>query len=128
MVAPGFLKNPTFSAGQTVSSRPGRSSNWTASTAFVTNPRPVIGRSGSNPTSPDRLLGICDRARNAQILLRRAAQTDGLKLTATGNMSRAVVAEMCRTIEWPDYDKEELFRFSKVINETDYLHLHLFMY
>jgi hypothetical protein len=67
-------------------------------------------------------------ARNAQILLRRAAQTDGLKLTATGNMSRAVVAEMCRTIEWPDYDKEELFRFSKVINETDYLHLHLFMY
>src|ERR1700751_2759051 len=32
---------------------------------------------------------------NALILLRRAADTDGLKLTATGNLSRAVVEEMC---------------------------------
>ena len=32
--------------------------------------------------------------RNAAILLRRAIETDGLKLTATGNLSRAVVAEM----------------------------------
>ena len=31
---------------------------------------------------------------------------------------------MCRTIEWPDYDKEELFQFNKVINETDFLPLH----
>ena len=43
--------------------------------------------------------------RNALVLLRGAADTDGLKLTTTGNLSRAVVAEMCRTIEWPDYDK-----------------------
>jgi hypothetical protein len=62
--------------------------------------------------------------RNALVLLRRAIQTDGLKLTATGNLSRPVVAEMCEIIEWPDYDKQELFRFHKVINETDVLPLH----
>jgi hypothetical protein len=63
-------------------------------------------------------------ARAAQTLLRHAADTGGLKLTATGNLSRAVVVEMCRTIEWPDYDKEELFNINKVINEPDFLPLH----
>ena len=61
---------------------------------------------------------------NALILLRRAAETGGLKLTATGNLSRAVVEEMCGTIQSPDYDKDELFRFQKVINEPDFLPLH----
>jgi hypothetical protein len=62
--------------------------------------------------------------RNALLLLRRVADRGGLALTATGNLSRAVVAEMCEIIEWPDYDKQELFRFSKVINEPDFLPLH----
>jgi hypothetical protein len=62
--------------------------------------------------------------RNALLLLRRAADRGGLALTATGNVSRAVVAEMCEIIEWPDYDKQELFRLSKVINEPDFLPLH----
>src|SRR5580704_6395586 len=48
---------------------------------------------------------------NALLLLRRAAETSGLKLTATGNLSRAVVEEMCGSIEAPDYDKDELFRY-----------------
>ena len=61
---------------------------------------------------------------NAPILLRRAADTDGLKLTATGNLSRAVVEEMCGIMEWPGYDKDELFGFHKVINEPDVLPLH----
>ena len=61
---------------------------------------------------------------NALLLLRRAAETGGLKLTATGNLSRAVVEEMCGIIESPDYDKDELFRFQKVINEPDFLPLH----
>jgi hypothetical protein len=43
-------------------------------------------------------------ARNTLILLRRAIERGGLPLTATGNLSRAVVAEMCKLIEWPDYD------------------------
>jgi hypothetical protein len=62
--------------------------------------------------------------RNALVLLRRAVETDGLKLTATGNLSRAVVDEMCEIFEWPDYAKDEFFQFHKVINEPDFLPLH----
>src|SRR5262249_51383838 len=61
---------------------------------------------------------------NALLLLRRAAETGGLKLTATGNLSRALVEEMCAIMEWPGYDKDELFGFHKVINEPDFLPLH----
>ena len=61
---------------------------------------------------------------NALLLLRRARETEGLKLTDTGNLSRAVVGEMCGVVEWPDYDKEELFRYNKVINEPDFFPLH----
>jgi hypothetical protein len=69
---------------------------------------------------------ICGSAvtANALILLRRAAETGGLKLTATGNLSRAVVEEMFGIIQAPDYDKAELLRFQKVINEPDLLPLH----
>ena len=35
---------------------------------------------------------------NALIVLRRAAETGGLKLTATGNLSRAVVEDVCGVI------------------------------
>jgi hypothetical protein len=62
--------------------------------------------------------------RNALLVLQRAADRGGLALTATGNLSRAVVAEMCEIIEWPGLDKDEAFRFSKVINEPDSLPLH----
>src|SRR6267142_4086884 len=61
---------------------------------------------------------------NALLLLRRAADTGGLKLTATGNLSRAVVEEMFAIIQAPDYDKDELLRYQKVINEPDFLPLH----
>ena len=64
-------------------------------------------------------------ARNTLILLRQAIERDGLPLTATGNLSRAVVAEMCELIEWPHYDQAEPFRFNKVINEPDFLPLHV---
>jgi hypothetical protein len=62
--------------------------------------------------------------RTARILLQRAAGEGGLKLTATGNLSRTVVAEMVEVIEWPGLDKDELFRFHKVINEPDFLAVH----
>ena len=42
--------------------------------------------------------------RNTFILLRQAIERGGLPLTATGNLSRAVVAEMRGLIEWPHYD------------------------
>ena len=59
--------------------------------------------------------------RTARILLQHAADTGGLKLTATGNLSRAVVAEMIEVVEWPDLDKAGMFQFHKVINEPDFL-------
>jgi hypothetical protein len=64
-------------------------------------------------------------ARNTLILLRQAIERGGLPLTATGNLSRAVVTEMCKLIEWPDYDQADAFRFNKVINEPDFLPLHV---
>jgi hypothetical protein len=60
----------------------------------------------------------------ALILLRRAAEIGGLKLTATGNLSRAVVEEMFEITQAPDYAKAELLRVQKVINEPDFLPLH----
>jgi hypothetical protein len=64
-------------------------------------------------------------ARNTLILLRQATERDGLPLTATGNLSRAVVAEMCKLIQWPDYDQADAFRLHEVINEPDFLPLHV---
>ena len=64
-------------------------------------------------------------ARNTLILLQQATERGGLPVTATGNLSRAVVAEMCKLVEWPDYDQAAVFQFNKVINEPDFLPLHV---
>jgi hypothetical protein len=63
-------------------------------------------------------------ARNTLLLLDHAHKSDGLKLTATGNLSRAVVDEMRPVMRWPDYDPAEAFAFHKVVNEPDFLPLH----
>jgi hypothetical protein len=57
--------------------------------------------------------------------MRQAIERGGLPLTATGNLSRAVVAEMRKLIEWPGYDQDNAFRLHKVINEPDFLPLHV---
>jgi hypothetical protein len=62
-------------------------------------------------------------ARNMLVLLGAAAKPPGLKLTATGNLSRSVVAEMIEAFDWPDFNKEEQFIRHKVINEYDFLPL-----
>lgn len=62
--------------------------------------------------------------RTAAMLLRRAAEPSGVKLTATGNLSRAVVGEMLQASEWPAYDKEAMLQLCKVVNEQDFLPLH----
>ena len=62
-------------------------------------------------------------ARNTLVLLRQAARS-GLKLTATDNLARSVVVEMIDLFDWPDFDKTEVFRLNKVINEPDFLPLH----
>jgi hypothetical protein len=62
-------------------------------------------------------------ARNTLVLLRAATQGPGLKMTATGNLSRRVVAKMCDLFTWPDFDRAGAFQFHKVINEPDFLPL-----
>jgi hypothetical protein len=48
-------------------------------------------------------------ARNTLILLRQAIERGGLALTASGNLLRAVVAEMRRLTEWPGYGQADAF-------------------
>jgi hypothetical protein len=55
----------------------------------------------ANDLSADEIGGSAV-ARNTLILLRQATERGGLPVTATGNLSRAVVAEMCKLFEWPD--------------------------
>lgn len=62
-------------------------------------------------------------ARNAIVLLRAAAVGPGLKLTATGNLGRAVVAEMVGAFVWPEFDRTREFHFHKIVNEPDFLPL-----
>jgi hypothetical protein len=62
--------------------------------------------------------------RTALMLLQLASETGGLKLTATGNLSRGVVGQMIELIEWPGLDRDELFALNKVINEPDFLPVH----
>ncbi len=61
-------------------------------------------------------------ARNALILLHATAGS-GLQLTATGNLTRKVEAEMLDVFTWPGFDRTDAFRLHKVINEPDFLPL-----
>lgn len=78
----------------------------------------------ANDLSADEIAGSAV-ARNILILLRQAIEHGSLPLTATGNLSRVVVAEMCKLIEWPHYDQADAFRFQKVINEPNFMPLHV---
>jgi hypothetical protein len=78
----------------------------------------------ANDLSTDEIAGSAV-ARNTLILLRQATERGGLPVTATGNLSRAVVAEMCKLVEWPDYDQAAVLQFNNVINEPDFFPLHI---
>src|SRR5438309_10151273 len=124
MVAPGFLENPEVRRWLN-----GVEPAWTMlefNSLNALHDEPSASnraiRLEANLTASE-ISGSAITA-NALLLLRRAAETGGLKLTATGNLSRAVVEEMCGIIKAPDYDKAELLRFQKVINEPDLLPLH----
>src|ERR1700751_2248264 len=124
MVAPGFLQNPEVRRWLN-----GVEPAWTvlefdSFNALHDEPsasNPAI-RLEHNLTATE--ISASAVTANAVLLLRRAAETGGLKLTATGNLSRALVDEMCGSIECPNYDKDELFRYQKVVNEPDFLPLH----
>jgi len=123
MVAPGFLKNPevTHWLG-------GVEPAWTLLTFESMN---ALRQEPSNEnralTLANDLTGVeiaqSAVARNTLILLRRASEGEGLKLTATGNLSRAVVVEMIDHFEWPDFERSEAFRLNKVVNEPDFMPL-----
>jgi hypothetical protein len=78
----------------------------------------------ANDLNADEIAGSAV-ARNTFILLRQTIERGGLSLTSTGNLSRAVVTEMRKLIKWPGYDQADAFRLHKVINEPDFLPLHI---
>jgi hypothetical protein len=124
LVAPGFLSNPEVQQWLN-----GIEPAWTmldfdSFRALYEEPSAGNQTIRLEPGLAAADLGGSAVLRAARTVLEYAAAQSGLKLTARGNLSRAVVAEMCRAIEWPDYDKQELFRYNKVINEPDFVPLH----
>lgn len=123
MVTPGMLQNPTVMRWLG-----GIEPAWTLLDQTSFN---ALGHPPSSPEGAIRLttdiapeeLQHSAVLSNTALLLRAAAKGPGLKLTATGNLTRAVVAEMCDLFSWPGFDKADEFRFHKVINEPDFLPL-----
>jgi hypothetical protein len=123
MVAPGMLQNPSVRTWLG-----GIEPAWTlldqaSFDALQRPPHPIRGPIRLTYDLPVEDIQRSAVARNTLILLRAAAEGPGLKLTATGNLSRGVVAEMCDLFTWPGFDKTEAFRLHKVINEPDFLPL-----
>ena len=123
MVAPGFLQNAEVRRWLN-----GIEPAWTMldfGSYSVLHQEPLAGNEAIRlePRLSEKDLSGSAVLRTASLLLRRANE-GGLKLTATGNLSRAVVAEMIEVIDWPGIDKDELFAFHKVINEPDFLPVH----
>src|SRR5712671_215154 len=117
MVAPGFLENPEVRRWLN-----GVEPAWTmlefnSLNALRHEPSASNHAIRLEPDLADAEISGSAVTANALILLRRAADTGGLKLTATGNLSRAVVEEMFGIIKAPDYDKAELLSVQKVIND-----------
>lgn len=54
-----------------------------------------------------------------RLMIEHGAAGDGLKLTATGNLSRADVRVLFDALSWPDYDKATVLALNKVLNEAD---------
>ena len=124
MVAPGFLQNPEVRRWLN-----GVEPAWTmlefdSLNAFRHEPSTNNHAIRLEPNLANSEISGSAVTANALILLRRGAETGGLKLTATGNLSRVVVEEMCGIIKAPGYDKTELLRVQKVINAPDVLPLH----
>lgn len=125
MVVPGILQHPAVRAWLD-----GIEPAWTLldQASFAALHGPPSPRDGPLKLATDLTpseIGKSAIARNALILLHAATTGPGLKLTATGNLSRQVVAEMWELFSWPEFDKVEERRFHKVINEPDFLALFL---
>ncbi|HEX9582191.1 MAG TPA: hypothetical protein VF970_13900 [Gemmatimonadales bacterium] len=57
-------------------------------------------------------------------LLAAAAERNGIKATATGNLNRRFVATVIDPADWPDTRFEDILAYSNVINELDVWPLH----
>lgn len=84
--------------------------------------RPGALRIAADVTTADA--DMSPALRNAIIVLDAASKGDGLKLTATGNLARAVVGDMRDRFEWPGYEKASTLALYKVVNEPDFMPLH----
>ncbi len=62
---------------------------------------------------------------NARIALGALARSGGTRATAAGNLNRRFVAEMVEAMVWPPGQREDLYRYNKVVNEADAWPLHL---
>ncbi len=62
---------------------------------------------------------------NARMFLSATENLGGVAATQTGNLQRAVVAEMVRILEWPNAYMEEIRSCFKVANELDAWPLHV---
>ena len=124
MVAPGMLQNPSVKTWLAGVEPPWTLLDQASFAALREPPSPIAGpiRLAADLTQEE--LQQSPVARNTLILLRAAATGPGLKVTAAGNLSRVVVAEMRHLFTWPDYDEAEAFQFHKVINEPDFLPLY----
>lgn len=123
MVAPGMLQNPSVKTWLG-----GIEPAWTlldqASFSDLRHhPSPTVGPIRLTPDLTAVELQQSAVARNALAVLRAAAAGPGLKLTATGNLSRAVVSEMCDLFTWPEFDRTNAFWLHKVVNEPDFFPL-----
>ncbi len=123
MVAPGFLQNPNV-----IRWLGGVEPAWTLLTFESLNAL------RQEPSRENRALSLAQDlndfeislsavTRNTLLFLKSASLGDGLKLTATGNLSRAVVADMIDLFEWPEFNRAEAYRYHKVLNEPDFLPL-----
>jgi hypothetical protein len=124
MVAPGFLQNEEVQKWLG-----GIEPAWMLldQQSFASLLEPPSRRGGTIWLAADLIdqeLQKSAMAHNALVLLHAAADGPGLKLTATGNLSRIVVAEMCKLFTWPGYDMVGDFQFHKVVNEQDFLPLY----
>jgi hypothetical protein len=123
MVAPGMLENPSVRNWLD-----GIEPAWTLldQASFDALRHPPSPRAGPIRLAADLAYDEVQQsavARNALVLLRAAAAGPGLKMTATGNLSRNVVAELIDLFTWPGFDRANAFRLHKVINEPDFLPL-----
>ena len=123
MVAPGFLQNEDVQNWLG-----GIEPAWTlldhqSFASLVEPPSPTSGTIRLAADLTDQELQKSAIAQNALVLLHAAADGPGLKLTATGNLSRTVVAEMCKLFTWPGYETAGEFQSHKAANEQDFLPL-----